>query len=286
MQETSQAPAILYKFLGVETHHFGALESLTIRFTQPADLNDIFDCAIDLVGDDSDLKKNAKAVFDRNRASSQENTPPEPRQAAEVKFIRDFIDRQKDSDYRKMVVERFERNLDNMVVLSLTEDPLSPALWGLYSNNATGFVIGLRSSSSPLSRRDSDIGAREGVIRRVEYVDEPTKVRIGEWKLPEDLPYRKYSDWSYEKEWRIMRDGAKCDQVGKKDRFKLWKIDPQAVESVIVGPRSSMETEQRLATALSGNSDLGHVRLLKAVRVVGSRKLQLVDRANRDLDAS
>ena len=88
-------------------------------------------------------------------------------------------------------------------ILSLTKDCFSPSMWLHYTNNYNGVCLGYWN---------------KGIFsdaRQVEYIDEPKYAtslnRYGfvdddnlENKVMESFFY-KHSDWSYEKEWRIVK---------------------------------------------------------------------------------
>lgn len=104
----------------------------------------------------------------------------------------------------------FQTLTDNVIgklgVLSLTEDPLNAQMWAHYASGGAGFVVGLDAHHS-FFRKDG-----RSSLRRVLYTNKNTE---NFWRNPYFLFLVKTEGWSYEREWRVLKQLENCDeQVG------------------------------------------------------------------------
>ena len=112
-------------------------------------------------------------------------------------------------------------------------------MWGHYTDNHQGFVIGFDSDHPFFSKRKND-SDEFGFLRRVEYQPERPQVTLTD---STSLAWfqTKSEVWSYEKEWRIVRVLSEAeDRIDRSPLpICLFEFAPEAVREIIVGMRST-----------------------------------------------
>ncbi len=148
-------------------------------------------------------------------------------------------------------------------ILSLTSNWSSLPMWAHYAGNADGFVVIFDSLDTYFT------GDKTGVLDQLEPVSysdvfEGMTFRPSSQK---NLFFWKYSDWSYEKEYRVVSALQRCKKkvVGTTNMW-LREIDPAYVCGVIIGWNVGVDGRQRL-TEVSSNLERD-IKLFEA-RVTG-----------------
>lgn len=268
-------PSILYKYLGDREWHLDVLRRLRIRFTQPEDLNDLLDCMPDVLP-----PKNPRAfvekTFERNRELINKRRPPKHvmRKYKRSK-IREYTRRPEDLLKRGGDIVRKAVNIAG--VLSLTERNDIMPMWAHYAANHSGFAVGVRTVGRPLARVDKDVG-HEGVLRKVVYRKDRVAVHVDQMDMSWEMLFTKGLDWSYEREWRIVRqlqnrDDVLPDEKGVR-RICVWNIDPEAIDSVYLGLRVTERVKSEVLSATAPGTPLQHVRVYEARLGVGRFDLE------------
>ncbi len=241
-RRTSPSPAscamdILYKYVTQRR----ALDSIpktgegTLRATQPAALNDPFECAVsslyvfqDKAEEDREL---ARVLTEINRSK--------PVTAQYVGRAR----RQYGSLFtRQLFAERVSTRFG---VVSLSKHPSHPLMWSHYTIDGSGFVIGYKVKE--LERLAGPIGR----LRPVTYSDQPPpimgpNVLVSPFSNLPKLLSCKSAHWSYESEWRLIVELDETIDTGEIDRHKqpirLVRVPNEAVASVYYTERTSRES--------------------------------------------
>lgn len=150
--------------------------------------------------------------------------------------------------------DMFHKTFDKYLgTLCLSEVPDSILMWSHYGSSHTGFAIGFNSHHPHFhERRSSDDELRH--LRRVLYRDARPSARLSEMDWT-DLVLTKSSHWSYEREWRIMRDLADANLVIPSEPFPihLFEFPRDAVTSVILGARATDDTEKSIKSILQSH---------------------------------
>jgi len=107
---------------------------------------------------------------------------------------------------------------ENWRILSLSSDAFLPTLWAYYAGNYSGICIGFQTHNT------------FDDAQKIEYVN-----GMNSWTTDPELSVqndllKKYSDWSHEKEWRMIRQ-AEFDGEGRicNDYLKLKEGDVRCV---------------------------------------------------------
>lgn len=260
--DTLVAPAHLYKYVGTANYHFAILENLEIRFSQPSVLNDPEDCQPQVVA-----PKDIRAAVDR---MMQRNVAKQPRRLSKAALARARSDllRSYTADIDRHIRESADvlrRNLDVVGVLSLADTPDNLDMWTRYASDHQGFVIEFDTRFGPLIQRPGESGW-QGLPVPVAYQPNRPEVYCNsdELQLPYELVIIKTTPWSYEREWRVVRDRAIADRVVSPGptEVSLFSIDPRAISAIYVGRDASVGTVQRIRDALASNTALTHVSLV------------------------
>ena len=254
-------PSLLYKYVTTER----ALACLpevgdgALRATQPAALNDPFECHV------------FKTFVERDRAAGNEKlahvltelhktVPVTPEEVAQAR-----------DDYgsmymRELLAQQMSRRFG---IVSFATDPCHPLMWSHYTVDGSGFVIGYRV---PGIQRLAGSSER---LRGVTYSSRPAflmgyVVAISPESNIFELLCRKSSHWQYEGEWRLIVDLDKTIGTGESDRhgqpINVLRIPNSAVAEVYYTERTSTsaveEIERRLASA---NNRYGVERATKLI---------------------
>jgi len=127
----------------------------------------------------------------------------------------------------------------NVGVLCLTEVRDSILMWGHYTDNHRGLVIGFDSTHPFFSRRRSP-SDEFGFLRQVIYQVHRPQVTLTDTASPAWFQ-TKSPDWAYEKEWRIVRTLSEAEQRIEADPYPicLFEFSADAVREVVVGMRAA-----------------------------------------------
>ena len=263
-------PTHLYKYVGTDRHHFEIVENLEIRFSQPSSLNDPLDCQPQVIAP-RDPQATVDQIIQRNIAQhpGRWSNPTIARARAQLlgSYTTGIAQRLQES------ADVLRRNLDLVGVLSLSDALDSVVMWAHYADQHRGFVIEFDTRFAPLIQRSGENGW-QGLPVPVAYQPNRPEVHCDstDLQVPDELVLVKTSAWSYEREWRVVRDRSVADRtVAGSTVVSLFSVDPRAISAIYVGKDASANTVQRLRDILAGNAALGHVRLARAsISVNGS----------------
>ena len=164
------------------------LKQPSIRFTQPSALNDPYECHLTL---------DRGALLAHYREARRKSEP-----AISVERLNEALTFAEDQLVIDALLHYRERR-NNLGVVSLSEDPLQLLMWAHYGDEHRGAVVEI-DWTHPSLLPGSEGGDRYSDIRKVDY----TKKKIFGIPLPStivDVLSTKSTDWSYEREWRLVR---------------------------------------------------------------------------------
>ena len=249
---------ILYKYLPPRL--LDVLEHQTIRFTQPGDFNDPFEFRPHIQAAASDpealtfLERNLdRAVEDelaKYGALLQPGMPELLRRmvVANKVGVLDALKR-----LEPKVLDRLSPSIDALLnekigVLCLSEAPDSILMWGHYTDNHQGYLIGFDSTNPFFSKQRTDQD-EFGFLRRVDYRPLRPKVVLSDTSSPAWFQ-TKSDHWAYEREWRMLRVVSEADSRIPAEPFPicLFSFPADAVLQIIIGLRSTPSFVQRIET--------------------------------------
>ena len=231
----------------------------TLRATQPAALNDPFECAIETLYIFSDAAEEnrelARVLTEINESKPiTEHDVRRARQEHGSLFTRQLLTAQISTKFG---------------IVSLTTDPRHQLMWSHYTVDCSGFVIGydapeLRKLTGPV-----------GYLTPVRYLDKPPAF-IGPNSLssPESnqpiLLSMKSDHWNHENEWRLIVELDKTIGTGRTDQhgqpINLVRIPNEAVVEVYYTERTPVDSVDLIRGRLSdANNRYGTKTLTKLV---------------------
>ena len=207
----------------------------TLRATQPAALNDPFECAVTTkyyIPDEADENRRlARALTDINKSKQVTEKDVERARFEHGSLFT-----------RQLLTEQLSTRFG---IVSFTTNPYHPLLWSHYTSDGSGFVIGYdfevisKLSSSP------------GWLRSVDYHEQPPPIAGSivlvspESNLPILLSI-KSDHWSYEDEWRLIVELNRTIGTGEIDQrgqpVNLIQVPNDAVVSVFYTERTPDES--------------------------------------------
>lgn len=238
----SDTPGTLYKYV----NHERALVCLpevgdgTLRATQPAALNDPFECTVAVSSRraeyDREFAVALTAINDKKPVTEQDVR--EARRQRSSAYLRDMLTCQVSTKYG---------------VVSFSIDPLNLLMWSYYADGGAGFVIGYDKSKL------DELADTENTLRPVEYVESPALLLApADLASPINNLYSflstKSNKWSHEKEWRLIVQLSRTVGTGQKDplgqHIALLRIPNEAVMSVYYAERTPPESVSLIESRL------------------------------------
>jgi hypothetical protein len=270
--ERMEAPFLgpeLYKYYSVERRSFS--QSPTIRFTQRTALNDPFELTKRwdqlMSASTGDVFKSylQQSLFgfiehpDFVRSAALEHFASEglvlsPDQSAlleafltssegkaamraHLEGVWTLFERALDalfSDGNDHFERTIEQTMSDMGIFSTSETPTNQQLWGLYASSGAGFVVAF-DPHHEFFRRTSDGVKEANLFRKVRYDSSSVEEFI---KNPFYLFLVKNAEWSFEREWRMLKrisDSDICVRVENGDDVHLFHVEPGMIRRIIFG---------------------------------------------------
>jgi hypothetical protein len=265
----------MYKYFSNELIDKVLFEN-TLRFTQPEEFNDPFECSPVIKGLSEEYE--FEELIDIDKAIGgvvkdwQKNNPfffglPES-ELKEIAYA--FLNENK----KQLVGETHRRSqliakegiqpalkrtiFETVGVFCLSEKRCEHLMWAHYANNHKGFLIKFDTNNiffnSP--RSVDDVCFR---FEKVKYYEERQKHNfISLDKV--GLFYEKDVCWKYEEEWRVVKPLATLRQIGK--GIFIEKFDWSIVEEIVIGTNCSSDDQIKISNHIK--SVAGHIELKQA----------------------
>jgi hypothetical protein len=253
---------VLYKYL--TPARLDVLERRMIRFTQPAAFNDPFEFrpCIESAISQAHLREYVEQNFDEI-LKRELNEYPILRSLlsdeSAVELLRPLKSRIPElfrllqPQYLPSVSSAIDSAFnENVGVLCLSEVRDSLLMWGHYTENHEGFLIGFEQDHPFFSiRRGPD--DEFGFLRQVKYCRNRPSVTLADTTGTEWFE-TKSEEWAYEREWRMMRvlHDAECRLDAAPYPTYLFSFPVDAVAEIIIGLRSTRELRNRLTSQSTG----------------------------------
>lgn len=245
-------PEIYYKYMGA-TGFVHTISDSRLKLSRPDDFNDPFEFSPKFDFSHHVVAKewaefDPTALYEANHGKLipkdvsledfKGNDPNDPRQ---LDLLRECLEEK----YSQNHSLHFQEQHSSFVrALCLTESPENNLMWSHYTENQMGLCIGL--SRGTKDGAWSDPGNKGFGLRKTEYSSERAGIQVESLIRPlemesnrdrlERIYYRKSTDWSYEKEWRIVYD-ATDSRIQKDSKLGMDFIpftpDSDIVEIVI-----------------------------------------------------
>jgi len=237
IQMCIDTPEILYKYRSLSGDNFGFTRDIFLKnelyFPHPDEINDPFDCKIP-----PSFKKISKKLL-IDKITEIESKPDK------FKFDPFVIELAKNgviSNNLETITETLqskynEKHLQNVGILSLSEEKFDIRMWSHYSNSHKGICIGFNWIKLYVIFNGTHLHADNVKYPKFNqypvwnpFIDDPQE-EINK------LYFTKSLDWSYEKEWRIVFP----EKGGTAQNF-----NPNAIVSVHLGCHINKEHKENV----------------------------------------
>jgi hypothetical protein len=145
-------------------------------------------------------------------------------------------------------------------------------LWSHYGNQHYGVVVGFDGNHKWFHQKATPQDELRHLVR-VSYLQNAHPRTISQLNGV-DLLYTKSSEWSYEREWRIIRalkDGTEVSP-GK----HCFDVPTDMIHLIIFGCRTDPAFEAEIRLLVSSNPSLSHVRYKRAT-LSSTGSIELLD---------
>ncbi len=257
--------------------HF--ISSLQIRFTQPVDLNDPYECNPHI---DNYCDINFIASYFRSLAQPEIDkihtySSNSKERKEKLKMLNKKVEKgiRKYRNNPKKIKELAEKSLkdvlnNNIGILSLSERRDSTAMWAHYTHKHKGLTVSFDSENDFFKQKESD-KSDIGILKKVFYENSRISLDLQglishKEKISKDIYYIKSKDWSYEEEWRILRDLACADKRidGQPCPICLFNVPPSAILEVCLGMNMQKNDGTDILHSIQSNASLSHVKIFRA----------------------
>lgn len=219
------APAYLYKYYRDDISKLNTIKSNKMWYSAPIEFNDVFDCDISI-----DKKEifNSSLSLVKDKRTVREGSPM-------WRQLNKTI-----SEAVKNLQQSFENMKSSMGIACLSEEYDSLLMWAHYANNHRGICveydlleINKQLTFSPVPMIYSERKNYLTSIDQISTDEDTTKVFV-------ESITTKSPEWSYEKEWRIIRDDVACGSAWSSEKrgALLNMISPK---SIILGCMTKSE---------------------------------------------
>ena len=258
---------MLYKYFQIERSEF--LSNRLLRFTQPGDFNDPFELhpSADLMSK-ADIAALPPAPGHEGPDGRMRILTHEALQAMLTAFLPGLQKQMAQHanhegsyvfDHNRAAQSTFDSKFG---ILCLSEAADSLLMWAHYAGSHGGFVVQF-DETHPFFAASEFEGQSLG-LTRVEYSPERPVVSYSTLNSPH-LYYRKSPEWSYEREWRLIKPLTTASKVIAREGFPLhlYEVPHEAVKGVILGHAIPHETRIKLFEVLASN--LAHATIFQTV---------------------
>ena len=220
----------------------------TLRATQPAALNDPFECAVIttyVIPDEAEENRQlAKVLTEINKSKpvTEKHVHSARREHGSL-FTRQL--------FTEQVSTRFG-------IVSFTTEPYHPLMWSHYTTDGSGFVIGY--DAGELRKLTGPMGSLTKVAygKRPPLIMGPIVLVAPESNLP-ILLSAKSDHWSYEDEWRLIVELNRTIGTGETDQhdqsINLVQVPNEAVVCVYYTERSPHESVELIRERLADKNN-------------------------------
>ena len=220
----------------------------TLRATQPAALNDPFECAVT-------ARYVIRDAAEENRLLAEALTEINENAPVTEQDIQQARQRYGSLFTRQLFAAQVSTKLG---IVSFTTDPHHPLMWSHYTTDGSGFVIGYEVSEL------TELAGAEGALAPVQYSDrlvpimDPIVLTSPRSNLPKLLSV-KSDHWRYENEWRLVVEMSKTIGTGQTDMHdqpvNLVRVSNEAVVQVYYTERTPQKSVEIIRDRLANGNN-------------------------------
>lgn len=238
-----------YKYIPLDRLSY--FEDELLRFTQPKDLNDPFEC---LPKTPNPTEKELNELIEGicNSMNLPSSFKDETLRSYDLNWL---------SNLYKQQTEKVSKDLG---IFSLTQNWKNALMWSHYGDSHRGVCIGFDKEHNFFKDYVSENKAYLKFTKKVEYSLLRTEIalELGKKPLTYDAYLTKSLDWKYEEEIRVISSLDLCDKIIKKEPYSihLFKVPHLAISEIILGANIILESEEIIKKFASINK----IKIFKA----------------------
>ena len=225
------APAFLYKYYSNNnSYHFDAVKNNTMWYSSATNFNDAFDC---------DLFVDETSIFQSIIAASPSAKGLKKGSPMWMEFKR------KSAQATQKLQQVFEEMKRETGISCFSELDDSLLMWAHYANNHRGFCVEYELLEICKQLKFTPIPVIYSNEKNIVRSLFPQQLEESVTRLVVDSLTTKSTDWSYEKEWRIVRDNNACGDAWDEENHGavLPMIKPT---SIILGCEVTDSFQQKM----------------------------------------
>ena len=243
-------PRLLYKYVTADRASTCLPEvgDGALRATQPAALNDPFECHVVKTFVERDVAE-GNAEFARILTKLHELAPVTPAEVGEARRVYGSL------YMRELLARQLSRRYG---IVSFAADPFNPLMWSHYTGDGSGFVIGYKTECIRSLAGDGEdlrgvtYSSRPALLLGYVVAAEPESNRYG-------ILCTKSSHWEYEREWRLIVELDRTVGMGTLDQhgqpINLLRIPNSAVAKVYYTERTPLESVEKIKRRLTARNN-------------------------------
>lgn len=228
---------LYYKYLPPERLTY--LENELLRYTQPIDLNDPFECL---------PKKPTEKEFNDVVKKLSDLLP---------KMGIPLSDNAGKLELEKIYRDAYQNVNNDIGILSLTKNWNNTLMWAHYTNSHKGFCIGFDPNNEYFQNYLSSDREKSKTVKEVVYSDKRVEIPmvLGKKKLEFEPYITKSTDWKYEEEIRVISTLNMSDKKinGNPVDIHLFKIPHKSIKEIIAGANIDKKDEDLIKDFCSKN---------------------------------
>lgn len=229
---------LYYKYL--PSDRLSYLKDELLRYTQPLDLNDPFEC-LPKKPSEEEFKKLIESIL-----------PYFPKTSIPLKDISGGLN-------LNTIYNDLYQNVNNDIgILSLTKKWNNTLMWAHYSISHKGFCIGFDPNHEYFTNFLSSNGDKSKTVLDVIYSEERVELpmELGKKKLGFEPYITKSKDWDYEEEVRVIASLNMSDKQrkGVGPDIHLFIVPHKAIKEIIAGANMDENNEKLIKEFCSKNN--------------------------------
>ena len=251
---------VLYKYVNAE-RVLTCLPEVgdgTLRATQPAAMNDAFECGVALgVARQDQRAENEEIAAVLSSLNGATPVSEDDVRRARCEYGSLFL--------RELLVGQLSQRYG---IVSFSSNPRHLLMWAHYTGDGSGFVIGYQADTlRSIGKRDDSLREVRCESRVLPIVEYPVLSREENVNI---LLSFKSDHWSYESEWRLIVELSDTIGTGLRDSrglpINLLRVPNDAVVSVFHSERAPINVAKKVCERLQNpNNRYGVQRLTKLV---------------------
>lgn len=228
---------LYYKYLPPERTTY--LEDELLRYTQPIDLNDPFECL-----PKKPTEKEFKDIVEKLSGLLPKMGIPLTDNAGKLEL-------------EKIYREAYQNVNNDIGILSLTKNWNNTLMWAHYTNSHKGFCVGFDPNDEYFQNYLSNDRKKSKTVKEVVYSDKRVEIpmELGKKKLEFEPYITKSADWEYEEEVRVISTLNLSDKKinGNPVDIHLFKVPHKSIKEIVAGANMDKKDEDLIREFCSKN---------------------------------